>query len=284
MAQHPRLHRRTIREFPSFLSKEHTPDSQELPPPAHFAFTQKPHRRPGSRARPSALHLSSVTIPPSVPHSQLPSTRHTPLSLEAINLELRLTQDLASADTLPSPRKHKETLAVYIKTLSFIACKDSVFGPLLLQLHSQLENYLRVSRYFQMIDLEERNNAMIAHLQDQNKTLTQLKTSLFTLDRQFNALKKENSLLKKKEVQLENRHKTGENDKIERLEEQLKAARIREKRLLRLLEIVQIKAENHRGKLKDNEQMSFSSVVPSELNSQDLKSPLSLQFSTESPS
>ena len=299
MAHHerPRLYHKTLRDlpgsdtFPSFLSAD-------LSTEPRFAFAGKAtvlQGRTGSRPLESGgktrvLHKvrpvktlttsspsHSLTLPSSVALSQgsRSSTPRSFLTIEAINLELQLTEALALADLRPSPQRHRETLAAYVKALGSVAGKDPVFGSLILQVKSAIDVYISYSNYVRGVDLRDRNHILKRFLQEQKTILADQSVAAGSLDRQYEALKKEKSLLVRKVRQLEERYEViGGNREVQRLEEMLRGARLRERRLLRLLEVVR-----EAGSGEKTSKAVSSQSATSERSTEDLKSPLSLDFS-----
>lgn len=296
--ERPRLYHKTLRDLEashtssSFLSADLTTE-----PRFDFAVKAKvlqkradsrPLERGGKarvrhQVRPvKALKTSnsshSFTLPASVTLSQgsRSSSPRSFLTIEAINLELQLTEALSLADLRPSPQRHRETLTAYVKALGCVAGKDPLFGPLLLQVKSAIDVYISSSNYFRGVDLRDRNHVLKRFLQDQRALLAEQTVTAVSLDRQYESLKKEQTLLVRKVRQLEERYEEagGGNREVQRLEEMLRGARLRERRLLRLLEVV--RQEGGGGKTS---KAASCLSVSSERSTEDLKSPLSLDFS-----
>jgi hypothetical protein len=194
------------------------------------------------------------------------------LTIEAINLELQLTEALALIEMRPSPQRHRETFSAYMKALASVACKDSAFGPLLLQIKSAIDVYVTSSHYSQAADLRDRNFSLQRFLHNQRALLTEQAADTAALNRQCEVLKREQTLLTRKVEQLEGQL-VGDREVL-RLQEMLRGARKRESRLLRLLEVV-------RGE-EDTEVREKASKVTSSLSehsTEDIKSTHSLDFS-----
>lgn len=273
MAQ-PRLYHKTLRD----LTTSDSLSSSQPRGSFSFAFTAKtkPSSRQverGSKAkvlhkvRPmKALHTSSFTLI----HSSRSSTPRSYLTIEAINLELQITEALTLIEMRPSPQRHREAFSVYMKALASVASKDSAFGPLLLQIKSAVDVYVTSAQYSQTVDLQDRNHALQLLLHNQKALLREQVAATVSLDRQCEVLKREQTLLNRKVEQLEGQL-MGDREVL-RLQEMLRGARKRERRLLRLLEVV-------RGEEDTEVREKASKVISSSLSEHSTKSTHSPDFS-----
>ena len=168
-------------------------------------------------------------------------------------MELELTAMLAQIDTLSSPQRRRETLAAHMKVLHSLSFRDPLFGPLLSHLHSSLSSLLQSTRVKEVSELLERNKDLNRYITEQKMVIKQEIEEKSAVERVYETLLKEKSLLGKKVEELTVHYKrTGERQgekrehwdkKISELEETLRIARKREMRLLHLLDFVKSRKE-----------------------------------------
>lgn len=229
------------------------------------------HQSPGGRRLRSghrSQQLSDfMTIPQSLGASYVQSREDSPgasLTLEAINLELQLTAALEQVESMPSAIRQQRRLQAYMESLEATAARDPAFGPVLLQVKREAEKALRTAKVTTVDDLQTHNSRLTHTLADLKTIAKGEKDQRQGRDRVLENLAKENALLLKKKEELEGllrrtalRGKRADTSmefimselkeksrKIKELDEEVRAARVREAKLSQLLHWMQ---DSHRS-------------------------------------
>lgn len=254
------------------------------------------------------------TLTPSLPvsgcNSQHPSASPSPrgsyLTIDAINLELHLTALLAETETLPSPQRRRQAFHACLEVLGEVADKDPVYGRALKSVDHIVHSLLSESKAREVSELEERNIELKRYIKEQKAVIKEESDGRAAQERVVEGLSRERNLLWKKleELQLQVRRAASRQGfageeldskarKVEELEDQLRAARKRESRLLCLLEVMK-ETDTEREDahvvppldlllLKRDSRLPSKSHIPltSERSTEDLKSSLSLDLSDD---
>ena len=229
------------------------------------------HQSPGGK-RIRSGHYSqqlsdSMTIPQSLGESYVQSREDSPgpsLTLEAINLELQLTAALEQVESMPSAVRQQRRLQAYMDSLEATARRDPAFGSVLLQVKREAEKALKAAKVTAVDDLLAYNARLTQALADLKTIAKGEKDQRQGRDRVLENLAKENTLLLKKKEELEGmlrrialRGKRPDTSlesimselkeksrKIKELDEEVRAARVREAKLSQLLHWMQ---DSHRS-------------------------------------
>ena len=209
------------------------------------------HKSPVMRLRKSKRTAQSLISSFANSHEGTPRSL---LTLDAINLELQLSDTLSQVESLPKSVRPGKRIQAFIGTLEEIARVDTLYGEPLRRITTEISVTLAAAQVSTISELQAKNSA----LGDMGNSLMEVerreKEAGLPRVRVLENLGRENALLGKKCEELEGMRRRGRRKggqegiaaelremtrKIKELDEEVRAARVREAKLTDLLNWMQ---------------------------------------------